>query len=303
MRIGILYSRLRVEEKWLFAALDERDIEYDRLLDREVTFDLTAADDWQRYDAVIIRSLSTSRGLYAAQALNSIGVPTINPHAVAAVCSDKVSTTTALTRAGLPQPRTRLAFTAEAALAVGEELGYPYVVKPVVGSWGRLVNRINDRDAAEAVFEHREVLGRFQHHLYYIQELIEKPGRDIRAFVIGDQTPVAIYRHSEHWLTNTARGATASECTVTPDLHQLCQRATQAVGGGVLAIDLLEDPERGLLINEINHTMEFHSTVPLTGVDLPGMIVDHTLATCRLQVKNSLSSSQLSSSETSDPGP
>ena len=107
MRIGVIYSRLRVEEKWLFAALDERNVAYDRLMDREVTFDLTTADDWQRYDAVIIRSLSTSRGLYAAQVLNSIGVPTINSHAVAAICSDKVSTTTALTRAGLPQPRTR----------------------------------------------------------------------------------------------------------------------------------------------------------------------------------------------------
>ena len=277
MRIGFLYSRLRVEEKWLFAALDDRDIAYDRLLDRDVAFDLNKADYWQRYDAVIIRSLSTTRGLYASKVLNSIGVPTINSHAVAAVCSDKVSTTTALSQAGLPQPRTRLAFTGDTAIDAGEELGYPYVIKPVIGSWGRLVNRINDRDAAEAVFEHREVLGSFQHHLYYVQELIEKPGRDIRAFVIDAETPVAIYRHSKHWLTNTARGATASECKVTAALHNICQRAAQAVGGGVLAIDLLEDPERGLLINEINHTMEFHSTVPLTGVDLPGMIIDRAL--------------------------
>ena len=120
-------------------------------------------------------------------------------------------------------------------------------------------------------------MGSFQHQLYYIQELIEKPGRDIRAFVIDTETPVAIYRHSKHWLTNTARGATASECKVTAELHDICQRAAQAVGGGVLAIDLLEDPERGLLVNEINHTMEFHSTVPLTGVDLPGMIIDRAL--------------------------
>jgi len=277
MHIGVLYSRLRVEEKWLFAALDERKIAYDRLQDREVTFNLTVAEDWQLYDVVIIRSLSTSRGLYAAQVLNSINVPTINSHTVAAVCSDKVSTTTALTRAGVPQPRTYLAFTADTAIAAGEEIGYPYVIKPVVGSWGRLVNRVNDRDAAEAIFEHREVLGNFQHHLYYIQELIEKPGRDIRAFVIDTDTPVAIYRHSEHWLTNTARGATASECAVTAEMHDLCQRAARAVGGGVLAIDLLEDPDRGLLINEINHTMEFHSTVPLTGVDLPGMIIEQAL--------------------------
>ena len=155
MRIGVLYSRLRVEEKWLFAALDNRDVTYDRLLDRDVTFELNKAEYWQRYDTVIIRSLSTSRGLYAAQVLNSIGVPTINSHEVAAVCSDKVSTTIALTQAGIPQPSTRLAFSVDTAIDAGEELGYPYVIKPVIGSWGRLVNRINDRDAAEAVFEHR----------------------------------------------------------------------------------------------------------------------------------------------------
>ena len=277
MHIGLIYSRLRVEEKWLFAALEERDITYDRLQDDEIIFDLTKENEWKRYDAVIIRSLSTSRGLCAAHVLNSIGVPTINSYAVAAICSDKVSTTTALARAGLPQPRTQLAFTPQTALAAGENLGYPYVLKPVVGSWGRLVTRINDRDAAEGIFEHRNVLGHYQHHLYYMQELIDKPGRDIRVVVIGKDTPVAIYRHSEHWLTNTARGASVSEYPVDAEIDGLCQRAAEAVGGGVLAIDLMEDPERGLLINEINHTMEFHSIVPLTGVDIASKIIEHTL--------------------------
>ncbi len=275
MRIGVLYSRLRVEEKWLFAALDKRGLDYDRILDRDATFDLTVRDHWQRYDVVLIRSLSTNRGLYAAQVLNTWGIATVNTHAVAAICSDKVATTTTLAVANVPQPPARLAFTAEQALAAGEELGYPYVVKPVVGSWGRMVARINDRDAAEAVFEHREVLGNAQHKIFYLQALVDKPGRDIRAFVIGDQTPVAIYRTSEHWITNTARGGEATVCPVTPELHDICQRAVQAVGGGVLAVDLLEDPGRGLLVNEINHTMEFHSTVPLTGIDLPGMIIDY----------------------------
>ena len=132
MHIGVLYSRLRVEEKWLFAALDNRDVTYDRLLDRDVTFELNKAEYWQRYDTVIIRSLSTSRGLYAAQVLNSIGVPTINSHEVATVCSDKVSTTIALTQAGIPQPSTRLAFSVDTAIDAGEELGYPYVIKPVI---------------------------------------------------------------------------------------------------------------------------------------------------------------------------
>ena len=276
MHIGVVYSRLRVEEKWLFKALESREVSYERLLDSQAILQLDNDNgEWSRFDAIIIRSLSTSRGLSIARVLNSFGIPTINSYLVSELCSDKVATSIALKNAGIPQPKSLLAFTVKGAIEAGEKLGYPYVLKPVVGSWGRLVSRINDRDAAEAIFEHRDVLGNYQHHIYYLQQLIQKPGRDIRAFVIGNETPVAIYRESEHWITNTALGATATTCEVTNELHDLCQRAATAVGGGVLAVDLLEDPDRGLLINEINHTMEFHSTVPLTGVDIPGMIIEH----------------------------
>ena len=276
MHIGVVYSRLRVEEKWLFKALESREVSHERLLDSQAILQLDDDNsEWSRFDAIIIRSLSTSRGLSIARVLNSLGIPTINSYSVSEVCSDKVATSIALKTAGVPQPKSLLAFTVKGAIEAGEQLGYPYVLKPVVGSWGRLVSRINDRDAAEAIFEHRDVLGRYQHHIYYLQQLIQKPGRDIRAFVIGNKTPVAIYRESEHWITNTALGAIATNCEVTTELHEICQKAATAVGGGVLAVDLLEDPDRGLLINEINHTMEFHSTVPLTGVDIPGMIIEH----------------------------
>ncbi|MFQ5408503.1 MAG: lysine biosynthesis protein LysX [Anaerolineales bacterium] len=277
MRLGVLFTRLRIEEKWLFAALEARGLDHDRLPDSQASFDLASPEPWRVYDLVFVRSLSTTRGLYAAQTLNAWSVPTINAYPVMATCSDKAATMGALARANVPQPRAGLAFTPEAAVELGATLGYPYVVKPVQGSWGRMVARINDRDAAEAVFEQRKFLGDAGQQVYFLQEYIDKPGRDIRAFVVGDQTPVAIYRESEHWITNTARGAVASECPVTPELHTLCQAAATAVGGGVLAIDLLEDPVRGLLVNEVNHTMEFHSTVPLTGVDLPGLIVDYAL--------------------------
>jgi [lysine-biosynthesis-protein LysW]--L-2-aminoadipate ligase len=154
-------------------------------------------------------------------------------------------------------------------------MGYPVVLKPVVGSWGRLVARLNDRDAAEAVLEHREVLGSYQHQVYYLQEYIEKPGRDIRAYVIGGTTVAAAYRSSPHWITNTARGGQGSNCPVTPELDAICAAAAQAVGGGVLAIDVLEDPHRGFLVNEVNHTMEFHSSTPATGIDIPGLVAEH----------------------------
>ncbi len=284
MRIGVLYSRLRVEEKWLFEALEKRGLNYERIDDRQISFDVAAPDDWLKYDVVLERSLSYARGLYALQMLNAWGVPTVNNAQVAATCGDKIATTAALASAGVPQPRVKIAFTPESALAAIEELGYPVVLKPVVGSWGRLLARINDRDAAEAILEHKDTLGSYQHSIFYIQEYIQKPGRDIRAFVIGDETVCAIYRKSAHWVTNTAKGGQGEVCPVTPELHALCLAAANAVGSGVLAVDLLEDPERGLLVNEVNHTMEFHTSLPTTGVDIPGMVIDYAVAVARREL-------------------
>ncbi|NOX62239.1 MAG: lysine biosynthesis protein LysX [Chloroflexi bacterium] len=280
-RVAMLVSRIRVEEKLLVAAFRERGVEVQLVRDGNLVF---APDNGRRpfdADVVLERSVSTARGLYALRMLELHGVPTINSHHTASLCADKLLTTTALTQAGVAQPRTRVAFTVEAALEAMEELGYPVVLKPVVGSWGRLLARINDRDAAEAILEHKATLGSYQHSIFYIQEYITKPGRDIRAFVVGEETICAIYRHSEHWITNTARGGAASNCPVTPEIDDICRRTAQAVGGGVLAIDLLEDPERGLLVNEVNHTMEFRNSIDTTGVDIPGRVADYVLSVAR----------------------
>jgi [lysine-biosynthesis-protein LysW]--L-2-aminoadipate ligase len=281
LKIGILLSRVRVEEKWLFEALDKRGVAYARLDDREIQFNLADPGPWRQYHVVLERSISFGRGLYAARVLNSWGIPTVNTAAVAETCGDKLATSAALQAAGVPQPEVRVAFTPEAALSAMEDMGYPVVLKPVVGSWGRLVSKINNRDAAEAVLEHREVLGNYQQQIYYIQAFIQKPGRDIRAYVVGDETIAASYRSSSHWITNTARGGAGSRCTVTPELNAVCVAAGRAVGGGVLAVDVLEDPQRGFLVNEVNHTMEFHSSAPATGVDIPGRVIDYTLDVAR----------------------
>ena len=171
-------------------------------------------------------------------------------------------------------PRNLVAFTPESALEAIEQLGYPVVLKPCVGSWGRLVAKINDRQAAEAVLEHKQILGSYHHSIYYIQEYVEKQGYDIRSFVVGDETICAIYRTSDHWITNTALGGQASNCPVTPEIDALSRAAAKAVGGGMLAVDLLETPD-GLWVNEVNYTMEFRNSIDTTGVDIPRKMVEY----------------------------
>ena len=285
MKVAVLYSRVRVEERWIFEALEKRGIPYDKIDDRQSVLLLSDPGKWREFDVVIERCLSYKNGLYITQVLNSWGIPTVNMSTVAATCGDKLTTSVVLNKANIPQPKVWVAFTPEAALETMEKIGFPVVLKPVIGSWGRLLAKINDREAAEAVLEHKDLLGSFQHSVFYMQEFIQKPGRDIRSFVIGDQTVCAIYRHSSHWITNTARGGKAEICPVTPEIHDISMAAARAVGGGAIAVDLLEDPDRGYLVNEVNHTMEFHSTVPLTGIDIPGMIVDFAMEEARKCLK------------------
>jgi [lysine-biosynthesis-protein LysW]---L-2-aminoadipate ligase len=281
LRIGVLYSRVRVEEKWIFAAMEKRGIDYERLDDRAISFDLDNPAPWREYDAVLERSISYTSGLYALRMLNAFGVPTVNTAAVAEVCGDKLTTSAMLAKAGLPQPHNATAFTPEAALEAIEAFGYPVVLKPVVGSWGRLLAKINDRDAAEAVLEHKATLGSVQHSVFYIQEYIEKPGRDIRAIVIGERVLTAMYRKSEHWITNTARGGEGELCPITPEIESLCLSAAKAVGGGVLAVDMVEHPQKGMLVNEVNHTMEFHTMQPVSGIDIADEIVSYVMGVAK----------------------
>ena len=278
MKIGVLCSRIRVEEKLLFEAFEQRRLPIGRIDDRELVLDLQQPS--LPYDVVLERCLHHSRALYALKVLNDWGIPTVNSYEVALACGDKINTSAALARAGVPSPRTLIAFTPESALRAIETLGYPVVLKPAIGSWGRLLAKISDRDAAEALLEHKETLGSYQHAIFYIQEYVDKPARDIRSFVVGDETIGAIYRESDHWITNTARGGRARHCPVTAEIDQLSLAAARAVGGGVLAIDILEHQD-GLLVSEVNYTMEFRNSIDTTGVDIPGRIVDYVVAVGR----------------------
>jgi [lysine-biosynthesis-protein LysW]--L-2-aminoadipate ligase len=275
MKIGFLHSILRVEEKFLIDEFRTRPgVELDKIDDRERFFDLHKNDF--EFDVVLERCINHSRAVHALKIFNDFGIPTVNTFEVAEVCGSKFLTTQALIKTRVPTPKCYMAFTPESALAAMDELGYPCVIKPNTGSWGRLISKINDRDAAEAILEHKQILGSYHHSIFYIQEYVEKRGRDIRSFVVGDRCIAAVYRYSPHWITNTARGGKTENCPITDELHDLSVRAAKAVGGGVVAIDLFETPA-GLSVNEVNYTMEFRNSITVTGVNIPAKVVDYVL--------------------------
>ncbi len=275
MKIGLLHSLIRKDEKFL---MDEfkavKGVELVMIDDREITFNL--GKDHYDIDVLVERCINHSRAHHGLRLFEAAGIKCVNTFEVATVCGDKLLTSIALAEHKVPQPEVRVAFTEESALKAIEEMGYPVVLKPAVGSWGRLLSKINDRDAAEAILEHKTVLGSYHHSIFYIQKYVEKSGRDIRSFVIGDKCIAAIYRTSPHWITNTARGGQATNCIVTDELNEISVNAAKAVGGGIVAIDVFETTQ-GLMVNEVNYTMEYKNSIATTGVNIPQKMVEYIL--------------------------
>lgn len=277
-KLNILFDHMRWEEKALYNACVKKGIEFS-LVDAEKLFMNLTSEQKPREigDVVVQRCVSHFRGAHATAAIESYGVPVINKYSTAETCGNKVLNTLAFKKAGIPTPKTYLSFTTESTLDALNELGYPGILKPVVGSWGRLVSLVKDSTSATVALEHREMMFPL-YQIYYSQEMIRRAPRDLRVFVIGEDVPVAIYRVNEtgDWRTNTARGGKVLNCPVTPEIRELALKSASAVGGGVFGVDMMES-DRGMLVHEINSTVEFKNTVPATGIDIPGMIIDYAL--------------------------
>ena len=269
VRIGFLHSLMRKDEKLLLDAFSPVRRRRDGPLDdREITLQ-PATDRVRRCDVVLERCINHSRALHALRIFESAGVPLRQHVPRGPRVGDKLLTSIVLTEHGVPQPEVRVAFTEESALEAIEEMGYPVVLKPAVGSWGRLLAKVNDRDAAEALLEHKTTLGSYHHSIFYIQQYVEKQGRDIRSFVVGDECMAAIYRTVDHWITNTARGGQATNCPVTDELADALGARGQGRGGRRRGPRHLRD-RRGLLWSTRSTTPWSSRTASSpTGVDIP----------------------------------
>ncbi len=274
MNVGILYSRIRKDEKLLLNELRERDHEITKIDVRKQQFNVhNPPEIFEGVDLVLDRCLSTSRSLYITRFCEAYGIPVVNGPETAETCADKVKNSLALASAGVPTPNTDVAFTTEAALESIETFGYPCVLKPVMGSWGRLMAKLDSRSAAEAILEHKETLGHYEHKVFYIQEFVAKPDRDIRVVAVDGEPIAAMARSSDHWLTNAAKGAETEVFEPDEEARELVARASDAVGGGLLGIDLMET-EEGYTVHEVNHTVEFKALNEVVETDVPAAVVD-----------------------------
>jgi [lysine-biosynthesis-protein LysW]--L-2-aminoadipate ligase len=277
--LTLLYDRIRWDEKELLNSARSKGLNVKEVDVKTALFNLNEAKAGEEYgDVVLQRCISHTRGTYASACLESKGVVVVNRSSVSEVCGNKLWCTLALLRAGVPTPKTIIAFTPESALKAAEEIGYPVVLKPLVGSWGRMVVALRDREEAEAVIELRSQMNGALNQIFYIQEKVKRPPRDIRCVVVGDRVVAAVYRVAApgEWRTNVARGGSTEPCPLTKEVEDIALKAARAVGGGVLGVDMMESPS-GLVVHEVNSTVEFRGAQSATSTRIADEIIDYAV--------------------------
>jgi [lysine-biosynthesis-protein LysW]--L-2-aminoadipate ligase len=272
----ILYDQLRWEEKSLIETAKKKDIKLEVINCRESSIELDKNKSPHCNDIILQRCVSYYNNLHSTAAFEGLGAKMINSLYTAIMCGNKLFTHMELSKTGVAIPKAFCAFSNQSALNILNKNGYPKVIKPVVGSWGRMIALLKDKEAAEAVIEDREHMYPL-YQVYYFEEFVKRPPRDIRCIVVGDNVAAAIYRYSgdNEWKTNMALGGKAEACKVTNEMENLCLRAAKTMKGEILGVDLMESDENGLLVHEVNNTTEFKNTVKVTGIDIPSLIIDH----------------------------
>ena len=276
--LGMLYDHIRPEERLLIDAAKRKGIKLELYNAEEIFFEASEIDNAQNFqETVLQRCISYFRSINLSALLESRSINVINSSKIASLCGNKLLATSTLTKEKIPTPKTFIAFTIESALNALSKIGYPAVIKPIIGSWGRLVAPLKDPESARAILENRDCMFPV-YQVYYLQEMIERPSRDMRCFIVGDKAVAAIYRYSgpDDWRTNAARGGRVENCKITAEIEDISIKAAKVFGDGIFGVDIMESP-RGLLVHEVNYTTEFRNSVPATGVDIPGLILDYAV--------------------------
>jgi len=278
-KVCIVFDRLRTEEKML--QKEATNLGHDAvMIDAKITQVNTDSkkEDYDFGDIVLERCVSYFRGLHFTASLEFMDVPVLNKFDVANICGNKMFMTLVLKKNNIPTPKTYFSFSSESAAENLEKVGYPLVIKPVIGSWGRGVMPIKDKDTMEAVFEIRDITDSPHDRIYYLQELIKRPPRDIRVITVGDEPIAAMYRKSSGgFKTNIALGAEPEICEITKEMEDMATKASKAMGGGILGIDMMEDEQRGLVVHEVNNTVEFKGLARVAKRNIPKEMIEFAL--------------------------
>jgi RimK family alpha-L-glutamate ligase len=228
-------------------------------------------------DLVIVRGIprgSLEQIVYRVDALHALvaaGVRVVNDPFAIERAIDKFLASALAAAAGVPTPRTVACERADDALEAFDALGGDVIVKPLFGSMGFGMARVEDRDVAQRVFRALEI----ERAVYYLQETVPHDGVDVRAVVVGASVVAAIERVGAGWRANLARGARARPIALDEPRAALCVRAAAALGVDYAGVDLLRSADGRDFVLEVNAIPGWHGVEAATGVDVAAALVGH----------------------------
>ena len=277
MKLSITFDRLRWEEKWLIQEARKQGYATELIDVKNLSFEITGKKAKNGFgDIVLQRCISYYRSLFLTKILENFDIPVINSSKVSELCGNKLVTSMLLAKAGIRTPKTYVSLSSDSVEEAAESLGYPVVLKPFIGSWGRMVSLANDPLTLDTIVELKESIQNPIEHMYYLQEFIKRPPRDIRAIVAGDEIVATVYRnaHAKEWRTNVARGATTTSFKADKELTEIVLKAAELVGGGVLGVDAMESKD-GYMIHEVNNTVEFKGAQAASSTKIAKKIIEY----------------------------
>ena len=237
----------------------------------------SGAVNLRNVDAVLVRTMppgSLEQVIFRMDVLarlEAAGTPVINPPRAIEAAVDKYLASAKLHEAGLTVPRTVACQAVDDAMAAFEALGGDVVVKPLFGSEGRGIMRINDEALARRTFSLLVPLGA----VLYLQQFIQHEGHDLRVLVIGSTALGMRRRNPLDWRTNVSRGASVEPLELTPDLVELARRAAEAVGAPLAGVDLLPGRDGRLYAIEVNAVPGWQALARATGVDVAARVLEY----------------------------
>ena len=261
---------------FLAEAAEKENMQLDVMTNAELVCALEADFQPEQYAFVVF----WDKDVLLAQRLEQLGMRLFNPARGIALCDDKSRTWLALKDEGIPMPRTipaPMTFanigypTLDFAAQIGEQLGYPVVVKECCGSFGQQVYLCHDRE--QLLSKVRELAGV---PILFQQAITESMGRDVRINVVGGQVVASILRRSTagDFRSNLTLGGAMEPYTPTEAEAALAIRATQRLGLDFAGVDVLFGKD-GPLLCEVNSNAHFKTTLACTGVNMAEAIMHH----------------------------
>lgn len=285
MKIGIIFNRITWEIKQLISEMEKNQVNYKLLNNQKIYFKLSKKKDLDdNFDVILERSLSYLRGLYSCAILESKGYNVINNFECLNLTGNKLLTNLKLLEQNIPTPETCIAFKKESVLdAIEDKIKYPAVLKPIIGSWGRLVAKLDDYNSALANLEAREIMGNILQKIYYIQKYIPtthnlKSPTDLRIFVVGDKCVAAMGRFhpKKDFRSNIAVGGSAKPIEITDEIRKLSLKASEAIKGEIVGVDIMDD-QGTLKVIEVNGTPQFKGVATATNINIASEIINYIL--------------------------